>query len=91
MSKKIEFIQACMNKGIAADNAEKAWEKVQSLIIKINSNWEYFKKLREKTPIERLYLRQTAAEMGTEWTPKEVDELINIIGTIQDQIKHEKN
>lgn len=89
MPDKIQFIQTCLSHGIPIENAEKAWKKLKSLKTKISTHWDHFEQLREKEPAERLKLREVAAERGIEWTPAEVDDLIEIIGIIQDQMNEE--
>lgn len=88
---KLDFVQVCLSRGISAEKAQEAWEKVRKLKKRIRNNWDLIEQLREKDENERLMLRMVAAETGVEYTPSEIDQLIDVIGIVQDQMEHEEN
>ena len=88
---KLDFIQVCLSYGISEENAQEAWKKIENLQKKIRNNWNLIEQMRDRNPSERLSLRKIAAEAGIEYTPSEVDDLINVIGLIQDQMEYEEN
>lgn len=88
---KLDFIQVCLSHGIPEENAQEAWTRLSNLKGKIRKNWDLIEQMRERDPTERLTLRKVAAEMGIEYTPSEVDNLIDVIGIIQDQMEYEEN
>jgi hypothetical protein len=81
-----DFIKKCEENGISQINAKQAWEKLQILECHIKNNWALFENLQKYEKNQRLDLRRFAAEKGFEYTTKEVDELIEIIGLIQKNI-----
>lgn len=87
MSKK-DFLIRCGELGIPLNNAIQAWDKLQNLERHITKNWKLFEIMQKYSKNEKLKLREYAAEQGFEYTPAELDELIEIIGIIQENIKN---
>jgi len=86
MSKTI-FMNFCRERGVSKENAKNAWEKLQFLVNHIKENWDDITRLEYMPQDKRLELRRYAAEQGTEYTPAELDDLINFISLVKKDIK----
>lgn len=86
MPNKADFIERCRENGISKSKALAAWKRIQNLENFIKKNWDFFRDMREFSRDRRLAIRQTAAEHGNEYTPDELDGLIEIIGMVQDNM-----
>ena len=76
----------CQKNGVPIENAKKAWNKIQLLSEHIKKNWDDIEVLEYMSQDKRLKLRQLAAEKGTEYTPKELDELVDFIILVKHSI-----
>lgn len=83
---KIVFMNLCQKNGVPIENAKRAWNKIQQLSEHIKKNWDSIELLEYMSPDKRLKLRQFAAEKGTEYTPKELDELVDFILLVKHSI-----
>ena len=90
MSNKMAFIERCRKNGISENKALSAWEKIKNIEEYIENNWDFFQDMREFSRQKKLGLRQIAAEHGNEYTPDELDNLIEVIGLIQDNMDVDK-
>ena len=84
---KQEFFSRCKHCGISPSNALQAWNKIQKLEGHIKKNWKVFELMQKYPKDKRLKLREYAAERGFEYTPDELNNLIEFIGLIQENMK----
>ena len=83
MMDKELFIQTCLVKGIPAIRAERAWKRILTIREHIEEHKEATHKLQEYSHQEKLVFREKAAELGAEFTPDELANLITVLGFIQ--------
>jgi len=77
------FIHTCLVKGIPQPRAERAWERILTIREHIEEHLEATQKLQEYSHQEKLEFREKAAELGAEFTPDELANLITVLGFIQ--------
>ena len=88
---KSKFMNICNKNGVTTENAKKAWEKIKYLAEHIEKNWDDMERLEFMSQEKRLQLREIAAEKGTEYTPRELDELVDFIILIKKTVKDWKD
>jgi hypothetical protein len=86
MPNKEEFFRRCKENNVPRCKAISAWKRIQNLEKYISDNWNLFTDMREYSKEEKLILRTKAAEHGNEYTPEELDDLIEVIGMVQDNM-----
>jgi hypothetical protein len=83
MMNKELFIQTCLVKGISITKAENAWKRILNIKEHIGDHFAATQKLQDYSKQEKLAFREKAAEMGAEFTPNELTNLITVLGLIQ--------
>lgn len=90
MNEKKDFVESCVVRGVVRKKAEKAWIHFKDLKDDISNNWQLFKEMKYMSCQEKLILRNYAAEQGIEMTPDELNDLIEIIISLQDGMEEWK-
>jgi hypothetical protein len=86
MSKE-QFVEFCLdNFEITENHASDVWDKYQDFKNHIQKNWDNIKDMRSFSKEERLALRTQASNHGQEYTPDEIDRLIEFISFAQDKM-----